>query len=570
MGLRLVLGRAGSGKSKLCQEEIVRELKERPDGFPLIYIVPEQATFQEEYALATAPGLGGMIRAQVLSFRRLAWKVMQEVGGGKRLFIDDTGKGMVLRRVLEKQRSRLRIFRHAGEQAGVLENLVQLYNELKRSCIPLSQLREVFQKRVEAGADLPSLFQEKMSDLLLILEEAEKELAGLYIDAEDYLNLLVELLPRSAYITEAEVWVDGFYGFTNQEYAVLEGLLGHCRRVTVTACLDRFRSPGEVLDELDPFYPAALTCRRLQQLADRCRIPVEKVTLEKGPLTRFAGSPELAYLEQKLHSYPVIPYKGEISCLTLAAAPNRRCEVESLAREMIRRCRDEGYRWRDMAVIVSELDDYCDVITTVFGDYHIPFFLDQKRPVIHHPLVEFIRSSMEVANRNWRYDAVFRCIKTEFLLPAGGDAHLRRRWRERADRLENYVLACGIQGRPWLQDEPWGYLIRDTLEEEGDEVDKPSAGEQAFLQQINETRQKVSAPLLHFQEKFKQAATVREKTAALYGLLQEAGVWERLELWSEEALEKEDAQKAREHQQVYKGIVGLLDQLVEIMGEEKI
>ena len=114
MGLRLVLGRAGSGKSKLCQEEIIRELKERPDGFPLIYIVPEQATFQEEYALATAPGLGGTIRAQVLSFRRLAGKVMQEVGGGKRVFIDDTGKGMVLRRALEKQRSRLRVFKQPG------------------------------------------------------------------------------------------------------------------------------------------------------------------------------------------------------------------------------------------------------------------------------------------------------------------------------------------------------------------------------------------------------------------------------------------------------------------------
>lgn len=570
MGLRLVLGRAGSGKSKLCQEEIIRELKERPDGFPLIYIVPEQATFQEEYALATAPGLGGTIRAQVLSFRRLAWKVMQEVGGGKRLFIDDTGKGMVLRRALEKQRSRLRVFKHAGEQTGVLDNLVQLYNELKRSCIPPSRLREIFQKRVEAGADLPSLFQEKMSDLLLILEEAEKELAGLYIDAEDYLNLLVELLPRSAYITEAEVWVDGFYGFTNQEYAVLESLLMRCRRVTVTACLDRFRSPEEVLDELDPFYPAALTCRKLQQLADRCRIPVEKVVLGKGPLPRFAKSPELAYLEQKLHSYPTIPYNGEISCLTLAAAPNRRCEVESLAREMIRRCRDEGYRWRDMAVIVSELDDYCDVITTVFGDYHIPFFLDQKRPVIHHPLVEFIRSSIEVANRNWRYDAVFRCIKTEFLLPVTGDAHLRRKWRERTDRLENYVLACGIQGKLWLQDEPWEYPVRDTLEEEGDGGEKLSAGEQVFLQQINETRKMVSAPLIHFQEKFKQAATVKEKTAALYGLLQETGAWERLELWSEEALKKGNAEKAREHQQVYKGIIELLDQLVEIMGEEKI
>ena len=571
MGLRLVLGRAGSGKSKLCQEEIVRELKERPDGYPLIYIVPEQATFQEEYALTTAPGLGGTIRAQVLSFRRLAWKVMQEVGGGKRFFIDDTGKGMVLRKVLEKQRGRLRVFRHAGEQAGALENLVQLYNELKRSCIPVSLLREIFQKRVDAGgADLPSLFQEKMSDLLLILEEAEKELAGLYIDTEDYLNLLAELLPRSVYITGAEVWVDGFYGFTNQEYAVLEGLLGRCRGVTVTASLDRFRSSEEVLDELDPFYPAALTCRKLQQLADRCRVPLEKVILGKGFLPRFTGNPELAHLEQKLHSYPAIPYNGEISCLTLAAAPNRRCEVESLAREMIRRSRDEGYRWRDMAVIVSELDEYRDTLTTVFGDYHIPFFLDQKRPVIHHPLVEFIRSSMEVANRSWRYDAVFRCIKTEFLLPAAGDENLRRYWRERADRLANYVLACGIQGKLWLQDDPWEYLVRDTLEEEGDEGEKLSAGEQAFLQQINETRRKVSEPLLHFQENFRQAATVKEKTAALYGLLQEAGVWERLESWSEEALEKGDAERAREHLQVYRGIVELMDQLAEIMGEEKI
>ena len=180
MGLRLVLGRAGSGKSKLCQDEIARELRERPDGFPLIYIVPEQATFLEEYALATVPGLGGTIRAQVLSFRRLAWKVMQEVGGGKRLFIDDTGKGMVLRKVLEKQRSRLRVFKHSGEKVGVVENLVQLYNELKRSCIPVSRLREIFQKRVDVGADLPSLFQEKMNDFYLSLRRQKRSWRALY------------------------------------------------------------------------------------------------------------------------------------------------------------------------------------------------------------------------------------------------------------------------------------------------------------------------------------------------------------------------------------------------------
>jgi ATP-dependent helicase/nuclease subunit B len=570
MGLRLVMGRAGSGKSELCLREIAAELEARPDGYPLIYIVPEQATFQAEYALATKYGLKGMLRAQVLSFRRLAWKLMQEVGGGKRLFIDDTGKSMVLRRALEKRRKELKVFRPAGEQGGALDNLVQLYNELKRSCIEISGLREAFRNHLAAGEGLPSLFKGKMSDLLLLLEEAESQLAGKYLDAEDYLTLLALEMPASAFLKGAEVWVDGFYGFTAQEYQVLEGLFKLCERVTVTACLDRDCLPGEKLDELDPFYPAALTCQNLQQRALSRSVSVEKVILNGGTPPRFKDSPDLAHLERELQHYPVEPYKGSVAALWLAAAVNRRCEVESLAREIIALVRDGGHRWRDMAVITGSLDAYCDIISGVFGDYEIPFFLDQKRRVIHHPLVEFIRSSLEVVNRNWRYEAVFRCIKSEFLFPLVKDEGQRLKWRERADRLENYVLAFGIRGAAWLREEPWEFRLRDTLEEAGEEEEKITAGEEAFLRLINDTRLKLCRPLFRFQESYKAARTVEERTAALYWLLTEVGAAERLELWSREALEKGDPEKAREHLQVYKGILELMDQLVELMGKEQV
>lgn len=92
MAFRFVLGRAGGGKTTWCLQEIKRRLAERPDGRPLIWLVPEQATSQAEYALIQSPELGGTLRAQVLSFRRLAWRVMQEVGGTARLPIDETGK----------------------------------------------------------------------------------------------------------------------------------------------------------------------------------------------------------------------------------------------------------------------------------------------------------------------------------------------------------------------------------------------------------------------------------------------------------------------------------------------
>ncbi|MDO9536305.1 MAG: exodeoxyribonuclease V subunit gamma [Bacillota bacterium] len=590
MGLRLIIGRAGTGKSELCLREIAENLKERPDGSPLIYIVPEQATFQAEYALNTSYGLQGTIRAQVLSFRRLAWKVMQESGGGKRLFIDDTGKGMVLRKVLEKRKGDLKVFRHAGEQAGVLENLIEIFNELKRSCIPVSQFRETFHKRLNAGENLPSLFKEKMNDLILILEGIIGELGENYLDAEDYLDLLTLQMPGSSFLKGAEVWVDGFYGFTNQEYNVLEGLLRRCPRVTVTACLDRDRPPEEKLDELDPFYPVAVTCRKVQHRAEACLLPVEKVTMEgeqtwdggTGPLSQAGGeqaswdkepvplSQDLVYLERNLQRYPVKPYGGEMRSLSLAAAPNRRCEVESMAREMIRRVRDEGFRWRDMAVIVNDLGDYGDTVSTVFADYNIPIFLDQKRTVMHHPLVEFIRSAMKVVNRNWRYDAVFRCIKTEFPLPRFKDGEDVKKWRERADRLENYVLAFGIQGTPWLWDKPWEYRERDSLEDDGETGERISEGEDTYLKMINETRWELSGPLVRFQEQFRKAVTVREKTSALYGLMEDVNAWERLEYWSKKAMDLGNPEKAREHLQVYKGIIELMDQVVEIMGEEKI
>ena len=209
--------------------------------------------------------------------------------------------------------------------------------------------------------------------------------------------------------------------------------------------MDRDCLPGEKVDELDPFYPAAITCQRLQQRARARKIPVEKIFLERDTSSRFAANPDLVHLEKNLQSYPLKPFGCRVEALRLAAAPNRRCEVESLAREIIALVRDEDCRWRDMVVIACSPDDYRDIISTVFSDYRIPFFHDRKRGVIHHPLVEFIRSAMEVVNHNWRYEAVFRCIKTEFLFPLERGEEDNAKWREWADRLENYVLAYGIR-----------------------------------------------------------------------------------------------------------------------------
>lgn len=575
MTMRLLIGRAGSGKTTLCLEEIEQELQKGQDGPALIYLVPEQAAFQAEYALASLPGQGGTMRAQVLSFRRLAWRVLQETGGGRRLFIDDTGKGMMLRKILERQKTSLKIFRNASEKPGMMEDLVQLYNEMRRARIPVFKIKEYLNSHGEERGEA-NLLEKKLREVALLMEEAEQELGAHYIDAEDTLLLLALKLPQSLFTRGAFLWVDGFYGFTELEFFVIESLLRQVSRLSVTLCLDRDYPPGEMLDELNPFYTSALTCQHLQHLAGGSGTTVTKTVLpaagEGDMLPRFKENPALAHLEQCLHGYPATSFVTDESSpklpLKLVAAPGRRSEVEAVAREIIRLARDEHCRYRELAVVTHDLEQYTDLIIPIFNNYGIPYFLDQKRTVSHHPLVEFIRSALEVVNDNWRPDAVFRCIKSGFLFPVLPDQKKRRRWRERAAMLENYVLAFGIKGDHWSAAEAWNYTPRDSLDEEKDMVS--SRKEEIFLKQINWARRYFSKPLLRYQEKSRDATLVRERVIALFELLEEVSAEKQLQAAADHAIELGEPERSREQEQVFQGIINLLDQLVEIMGEEKV
>ena len=80
----------------------------------------------------------------------------------------------------------------------------------------------------------------------------------------------------------------------------------------------------------------------------------------------------------------------------------------------------------------------------------------------HHPLVECIRSALEIISGNWRYDAVFRCVKTELLYPL--DVR-KETMREEMDEFENYCLAYGVQGKRWTSEDPWMYRRYRSLDD---------------------------------------------------------------------------------------------------------
>jgi ATP-dependent helicase/nuclease subunit B len=568
MSLRLVTGRSGSGKTRLILDEILGKLQQDPQGPPLILLVPEQATFQAEYAMATTPGLAGFLRVQVLSFRRLAFRVMQETGGSAVVPIHDNGKAMLLHKVLESRRDDLRLYRGGKSETGLISRINDLLTEMKRYGVKSDELAAQAKMAAERVLRQPehALTSDKLHDLTLIYSEMERELTGRWLDGEDMLGWLVKGASDCSVLEGAEIWLDGFHGFTPSEYEVIEALTKTASRVTITLCLDRPYVAGERPDELDVFHPTAETSARLCEIAQVAGVKLEPhVTLDAAISPRFRNNPVLGFLESNWSNRK--RWDGDSSWLqprnptcglSLHAAANRRAEAEGVARDMLLRVREHGNRWRDMALFVRKVDDYADLLGTVFGDYGIPYYLDGKIAVNHHPFVEFIRSALECVTGGWKSEAVFRCAKTDLLgLPE------RPVSRDEIDRLENYTLAVGIDGWRWHDDRVWYPLREQDIEEEG-----VTSGSEQAMAKLLDIRATLLRPLVSLEGRMKGASTIRELCEALYYFLEDTGAADTLERWSAKDVKAGQPGKKAYHRPLWDGVLNVLDQLVELMGDQ--
>lgn len=597
MSVRFILGRAGSGKSTACLTELRDKLLIDRDGHgesnsnreinsarvsnkesnsPLVLLVPEQATFKAEHTLVTSSGISGFMRAQVLSFRRLAFRVMQETGGSARVHIADNGRKMLLYKIVHKVKDQLKLFHRSADQPGFIDRLSDMLIEFRRYRIDSPSLEgelirlEQLDEQHDSGA-----LTDKLHDLHILYSQYEQAIAGLYVDAEDDLAVLATKLGESSY-AQTEVWIDGFNGFTPQEYMVLASLFKHCRRVNIAICVDRYYNVNEVPDELDLFHSTATTLIKLRQLTKELDVLEEQpLLLMEQPPIRHKGHSMLASLERNLYSRVSeganTAYLHEE--ISLNSAVHRRAEVEAAARRMIALARDHAYRWRDMAIFVRNMADYRDALATTLTDYGIPHFFDQKKTVTHHPLLELIRSAMEVVKGGWRYDSIFRCVKSDMLIPpvekldSQNSTKEQEQVRRALDRLENYVLAYGIQGKRWTDGKPWTHVPHYSLE---DAPQERSDKEKVYLQQVNDARELVTAPLMKFDVAIHNAKTVQEMAAAIFGLLENTQSSEVLSNWSSIAMLAGRIEVAKEHTGIWGNVLDVLDQMVEMMGDEVI
>ncbi|QBP41731.1 helicase-exonuclease AddAB subunit AddB [Paenisporosarcina antarctica] len=557
MSLRLITGRAGVGKSELIRDEVAQASMNNPLGAPIFFVVPDQMSFSTESALSTTGQVNGIIRTQVTTFKRLAWRVLQETGGISRQEISGFGYRMLIRRLLEEHKEELSLFKQAANKRGFTDQMEMLLKEFTRYCLDYDTLHSLEESLKQM--DAPRTLQDKTHDLSVLLRALEERLGTAYIDSEGYYALLSKQIRDSVIIAESDIYVDGFVTMTSREYEILGELMKHAKRVTIALPLDD--EIQDLMDDQSLFHGAAKTAERLKEMARESSVSIE-LSVHLSENKRFKNN-EIKHIEANLHSYPA-PAIDDHEHVHVIEADSRRAEIHAVARHIRRLVRDEQMRYQDIAVLYRQAEVYDELIETTFAQYDIPVFINRKKAMLHHPLIEFSRSAFEAVLSDYQYEPMFRAIKTDLFFPLQSNIQI---WRERADRLENFVISQGIYGERWTDERRWFVKKYRGLEFHS----KAQTDEERAIQaDITAVRDFVLNPLEEFAKKIKVSETGKSVAQALFELMESLQVYEKLQVLKDHENEQGHLLLATEHDQAWSQWIDVLDQFVLMFGDENL
>lgn len=560
MSLQLIIGTSGTGKSTSVYKKVIQESIEHPESNYFI-IVPDQFTMQTQKDLVNMSPRGGIMNIDVLSFSRLAYRIFEETGGNHKPVLDDTGKSLILRKVAADLKTKTPVIGAHLDKQGYIHEVKSAISEFMQYGIGKEELNQL----IEYARPKGSLYY-KLKDLSVLYDGFVNYIKKHYITTEESMNLLSTELYRSKKIKDSVVVLDGFTGFTPIQNKVIGSLLELCKQVMITLTMDEKTTLAEEMKEQDLFVFTKKTYQSLLNLAQKHHTIVERPYFISGnPSKRFENNQEMAFLEQNLFRYPLKTFcldnqkqkDTNENGITIYKSVDIHEEVRHACRKIQEVLKKTGCCYRDIAVIAGDLSEYESEVEQVFANYQIPIFMDKTRGILLNPFTEYLDSVLDLVILNFSYEAVFRYLRTgmtDFTM-------------DEIDRLENYVIEMGIRGK-----KAWSHLFVGRTKEM-----KKSEEAAEQLGQMNELRERLMkqiSPFLFGSEESVQITGTSDFETSIYiKHLYEMIVWNRIYdklIAYEDLFQKmEDYSKAKEYGQIYGLILNLFDQIMDLIGNEK-
>ena len=444
MSLRYIIGGFGSGKTSRCISEIRMQSAKLLDQ-KLIYITPEQAALQTEKKLVNAMNNKVILNIEVLSFKRLAFYILAREGlyDKKNKILSDTGKHMLLIKVCLQFKDELLYYNKVYNKKGFVQGLLYTLSEFYSQGVSEYELNIFTKQQNKKNAGLIS----KITDISMIFRAYMEYVHTNYLVTDESLDILAGLIDGTDYFDKAKIWIDEFYTFTPQELKVINELIKMDIDITITFPIKVYKKKGLdlTLENLDPFFEPKLSILKINEMLYKNERKKAFIVFLYDTV-RFRQSGALYFLSE---NYLVQQPETYLLCtdeITIFARNSKYEEMQKVAELIIRLVRDEGYKYNDIAIISNDMTVYGHVLENVFINYDIPIFMDTKKSIQNKRLSVFIKSVTEVIIHSFRYESIFKLLKTGFSKISAQDIYA----------LENYVIEYGIQGNKWINN-PWVY-----------------------------------------------------------------------------------------------------------------
>ena len=547
MSLRFCFGPSGSGKSHRIYEEIMQRAAQEP-GRNFLIIVPDQFTMQTQKDLVMRSDRDGILNIDVLSFGRLSHRILEEVGTKEMPVLDDTGKSLVLQKVAADLKEQLPAMGSLLHKQGYIHEVKSAISEFMQYGISTQDMDKLITSAQKRGA-----LAMKLKDLKTLYRGFQDYIRDHFITTEETLDVLRRSLSKSKILKGSVVVFDGFTGFTPIQNRLIQELMRVCAETIVTVTIGVGEDPYKMDGEQKLFHLSKKTVADLEKLAAEAEVERGEDLFVKGGPNRFAKAPALHYLEQNLFRYQYEPYAGEQQEIHMFEALSPREEVHQTALHIRHLIREQGMSYRDIAVVIGDLEGYASYVETEFGQLEIPCFLDRTRGIVLNPMIEYIKSALQLYIKDFSYDTVFHFLRS-------GMADISR---EEIDELENYVIRTGARGY-----RTYSRLFTRRAEELQGNAEGSEQAEEKTMERLNRIRQQFmdAVEILHMGSQEKAGDYVSH----LYDFLEQNQVQQKLLNYQQQFEKEGDLSRAREYAQIYRLVMDLLDQVYELLGEEEI
>ncbi|SFU70160.1 PD-(D/E)XK nuclease family protein [Butyrivibrio sp. M55] len=575
--LRFCFGASGAGKSTGLIEEIIKRSFNNT-GNDFLLIVPDQFTMQTQKDVVRMHPSHAIMNIDVLSFGRLSHRVLEETSKSSFSVLDDVGKSLVLRRVADILGDRLPVIGGNMHKPGYIDEVKSTISEFMQYGIGDEALA-ILEEKSSSKAALNS----KIKDLRLLYGEFLRYIQGKFITTEETLDILCKAIPKSPLLKDSVIVFDGFTGFTPIQYRVIKELLRVSKEVCVSLTIGPNENPyAGSFEEQELFMLTKKTVRDLEKIEyELCK---EAGAISQGSLDfeawrnirndemskkasggdifirdekvmRLKDNPPLAFLEQNLFRYNSCKYSKKQDSIQIFETQTTEEEVRRTMMKIRSLVRDEGYAYRDIAVVCGGLSSYGNLVKRAARKFDIPVYIDQNTGLLLNPFIEYITSAINIVISGYRYEDVFHYMRsgmTDFS-------------KEDTDILENYVRALGIKGRKQWEDR---FMRRMPTKFKRKKSKEDDTSELELIEKLDGMRAAISAELKPLFDA--KGGTAAEITEALFKMIEENDCSTKLERYKEKFEKFGDREKAKEYDQVYKKVSDILKQIAALIGDDKL